>query len=402
MNILVVAPMPPQRQPTNAVPLVTHALLTALAPHHHLTLVTASESGAKDNLLQEWQARGVTVHCVPRVPTQKFARWRQRGQRAAMWLRGTPWRTVWFWEPKLEAALRRVLAQEKFDVIAAQDNAVGMYDFDMHIPKILTEMEVRVPEPSAQNGAGHARGVARYFEQADARRWQKYQREVWRRFNRLQVLTPRDADALVALAPELRGRTRVNPFGIDLPAPVAPELEQEGRVLFVGGFTHPPNVDAAHWLAREIMPRVAARCPHAKLALVGSFPPASVRALAQANIEVQADVPEVEPFFAQTCVVAAPMRRGGGQRMKVLQGMAHAKPVVTTPLGAEGLTIEGAQPPLMLAHDTEGFADALVFLLSERAARRALGAQARRFVTCYFSPTAYARRLEKIYGELVE
>lgn len=146
---------------------------------------------------------------------------------------------------------------------------------------------------------------------------------------------------------------------------------------------------------------VVAHKPNAKLSLVGSYPPASVRALASAEIEVLGNVPAIEPFLQQAAVIVAPLRRGGGQRIKVLQGMAHGKAVVTTPLGAEGLSGNGAEPPLVLAQDANEIADALVSLLASHAARRALGVRAREFVANHFSPEAYARRLETMYGELL-
>ena len=87
-------------------------------------------------------------------------------------------------------------------------------------------------------------------------------------------------------------------------------------------------------------------------------------------------------------------------RMKVLQAMAMGKAVVTTPRGAEGLAIEGCQPPLAVAEDAEGIADAAATLLASVEARRSLGRRARAFVAEHYSPPAYARRLEAVYAEL--
>jgi glycosyltransferase involved in cell wall biosynthesis len=112
-------------------------------------------------------------------------------------------------------------------------------------------------------------------------------------------------------------------------------------------------------------------------------------------------VPEVEPYLSQAEVVAAPIRVGGGMRTKVLQGMALAKPVVTTPLGAEGLASVGADPPLAIARDAETFAATIDLLLAEPRRRRKLGNSARWFVVEHFSPAAYARRLERVYAELL-
>jgi hypothetical protein len=103
------------------------------------------------------------------------------------------------------------------------------------------------------------------FGEADWQRWRKYQLSVWRRSDRIQVFTPRDAEAVAALAPDLAERVRVNPFGVELPAPLDDRLEEPGHVLFVGNFTHPPNVDAALWLGTEIMPALRTCYPGVRL-----------------------------------------------------------------------------------------------------------------------------------------
>lgn len=399
MKILVVAPLAPQTQPTNAVPLVTNALLAALAPRHELTLLTATDYGQRDDAaLAQWEARGVRVHCVVREQAHGKRRWEKRQRMATRWLQGVPWRTVWYEEPGLQKCLDTLLAREAFDLITVEDNAAGIYDFRATTPKVLTEMEVRSPEPP-QKGLTQT-AFRRFLSARDAQHWQTFQRAVWKKFNRVQVLTQRDANSIQALAPEISRRTRVNPFGIELPAAVDVEHEKRGQIVFVGGFTHAPNVDAAHWLAREIFPRIQACCANAELVLVGSYPPESVRALAMENVTVAANVAAVEPFLQEASVVVAPLRQGGGQRMKVLQGMAHGKAVVATPLAAEGLNLYGA-PPLELATDAEQFAEVVAELLALPLRRHELGGRARAFVETHYSPCAYADRLENVYCELL-
>jgi glycosyltransferase involved in cell wall biosynthesis len=215
------------------------------------------------------------------------------------------------------------------------------------------------------------------------------------------VFTPYDAAGIKKIAPELAERVRVNPFSIDLPAQADPALEETGSLLFTGNFTHPPNVDAARWLASEIMPLLRQRWTGVRLTLAGSYPPEQVRRLECEDIIVTGYVQQMEPLVERASVIVAPLRIGGGQRMKVLEGMAMGKAVVTTPRGAEGLLVAAEEPPLLIATTGEEFARVTVELLQDRSARRALGQQARAFVVEHFSPAAYARRLEIIYGDLL-
>lgn len=402
MKILVVAPLAPSTQPTNAVPLVTHTLLHALAPRHQVTLVTATEYDQPNhNSVNDWRERGIVVYCVERTTPTGIARWQRRRRMAHAWQRERlPWRTIWYWEPRLQYLIDHVLAHESFDVITAEDNAAGVYDFGKRARTILTEMEVRTLNGNATPHA--ATPWVRWFRTHDLRHWAQYYSRIWRRFDRIQVLTPRDAAAVGALAPDLLPRTRINPFAIELPKNAQPEREEANQVVFVGGFSHTPNVDAAVWLVSEILPRLERYCPHVHVTLVGSQPPAAVRALARENVTVTDTVVSVEPFLERAAVVLAPMRLGGGQRIKVLQGMAHAKPVVTTLLGAEGLALNGDPLPLVTAESADELADATVQLLNSVSARRRLGSAAREYVERHFSPEAYAGRLERVYSELTE
>jgi glycosyltransferase involved in cell wall biosynthesis len=202
------------------------------------------------------------------------------------------------------------------------------------------------------------------------------------------------------MTPELSERIRVNPFGIALARPLDPTKEEPGQLVLSGNFSHLPNVDGALWLVKEIMPILRRRYPGVKLSIVGNAPPPSVKALACEDIVVTGRVSEIEPYLERASVILAPLRIGGGQRMKVLQGMALGKAVVTTPRGAQGLSIAQIAPPLAIASNAEAFAEATSHLLKNTAARRKLGQQARAFVEQHYSQAAYAERLEAVYAEL--
>ncbi len=404
MKILLVTPMPPEREAAGAIPLVLHAQLTALRPSHELTWVTVAGPDPREwKALDCLRATGVRVAAVRRTEPYGIRRWQRRWRWATTWL-GTryPWRTIWFWEPAVQQILDRLFATESFDIIQVEDNAMGIYRYQTETPILFTEYEVRPDEYIRLEAAPTTLRGKLYdaLRENDWQRWMQYQQSVWQRFTRLQVFTSRDAQALRRIAPELADRVIVNPFGIELPARHYSDVNTR-EILFVGNFTHPPNVDAALWLGREIMPLLCARVPDARLNLVGSYAPTSVRALASDAIRLLGYVPELEPIIARAAVIVAPLRLGGGQRMKVLQSMALGKAVVTTLLGAEGLEVETAQPPLIIRDNAAEIANAIAELLEQPERRRELGCQAREFIAMYHSVPAYARRLEATYRELL-
>jgi polysaccharide biosynthesis protein PslH len=402
MRILLLTPMPPRPEAPGAIPLVLHAELAALRERHDVTLVTvAGDEPGELEAVTEVAASGIEVHVVDRRRTSAAMRWRRRWQLSSTWARGRyPWRTVWFADPRVQETLDRLTASRTFDLAAVEDNSMAIFRLPAQLPKVLTEHEVRRSRPVDWRCGPPSNWPHWAFRETDWRRWPGYQRSVWRRFDRIQVFSDRDAAAVAELAPDLLERVRVTPFGIDVPVAADPAREQAGLVLFVGNFTHPPNVDAADWLVTEVMPLLRSLVPGSRLQLVGSGAD-RVEHLAAPDVDVVADVDVIAAYLERASVVIAPIRTGGGMRMKVLQALASGKAVVTTTRGAQGLALGGIDAPLVIAEHADEIATATAQLLEDDALRRMLGARARDFVVEHHSTAAYARRLEGVYEEAV-
>jgi glycosyltransferase involved in cell wall biosynthesis len=393
--------MPPQADGAGAIPVLLHAELVGLAQRHEVTLVTAvgDEPGEAEAVAR---LRGeVETHVADRRRPPPGARRRRRQLRmAASWARGgRPWRTVWFADPGIQRIVDRLGAERDFDVVAVEDSAMSVFRYPQGVPTVFTHHEVLRPRPVEWHPGPPRDWPGWAFGELDWRRWARFQPQAWRRFDRVQVFSRRDADAVAELAPDLAPRLRVNPFGLVLPPRANPAREVAGTILFVGNFAHPPNRDAAIWLAREILPAVLARRPEARLRIVGSSPSAEVRALAGPQVELVADAPSVLPHLEEAAVVMAPVRTGGGMRMKVLQAMAAGKAVVTTTRGTEGFTGFAEEPPLAVADGEAEIAAATATLLEDDERRLRLGERAREFAERHHSPAAWAERLTAVYEE---
>jgi len=401
MNVLLVSPMPPYRTATLAVPRVLHAQLSGLTELGH-DVTVAAVAGPEDaelEAVERLRADGVDIHAVCREEPWGVDRWRRRWRLATGWLRwDQPWRTVWFHEARLQQIVRRLGAERSFDVISVEDNAMGIYDYGSSAPAVLTEHEVRRPRPFRLPTELSRDWPRRLAGELDWQRWPEYERRVWSRFPVIQTFTQRDADSIRAVAPDVRALLRVNPFGLDLPDPLEPAPAASKDIVFVGNFIHHPNVDAALWLGSEIMPRLRRLGAGARLTVVGPWAPSSVTALACDDIRVTGKVADVRPFLEAAAVVLAPIRVGGGMRMKVLEALALGKAVVTTRRGAEGLE-ELGDLPLVVSETPDDVAAETARLLVDPEARARLGRAAREFAVEHFSARAYARRLEHVYAE---
>jgi glycosyltransferase involved in cell wall biosynthesis len=402
VRILLLAPMVPRPGGAGAIPIMLQAELVALGERHEVTFVgAAGDEPGEAEAAAELAGSGLDVHIADRRrPPPGIDRWRRRSRLAATWARGRwPWRTVWFADPAVQAVLDRLAATRRFDLTAVEDSSMSVFRLPAGVPSVLTEHEVRRPRGIDWRAGPPSAWPAWAFRELDWRRWGRFQQGAWRRFDLVQVFGQRDAEAIAELAPEVAPRVRVNPFGLVMPAAADPTRELPGTVLFVGNFTHHPNRAAAAWLAREILPAVQARHPGARLRLVGSSPPDEVLGLAGPEVEVVGDAPSVRPHLEAAMVVLAPVRSGGGMRMKVLEAMAAGKPVVTTSRGAEGFNTLDRDLPLVLAESCEEVAEATAALLEDDRRRRELGRRAREFAQRHHSPAAWAARLERVFEE---
>jgi len=179
------------------------------------------------------------------------------------------------------------------------------------------------------------------------------------------------------------------------PVPEADMAGREGRegILFVAGFAHAPNVDAALWFVREVLPLVHREVPGVRLSLVGSNPHPEVLAMASAHIEVTGYVSDqvLTQRYQQARVAVAPLRFGGGVKGKVLESLQHGLPCVTTSIGMQGL---GAASSFMPVGDAaEEMAAHIVKLLRDDEAWQQVSDAERMFIRSFYSHDALWRVL---------
>src|SRR5581483_1396796 len=205
-----------------------------------------------------------------------------------------------------------------------------------------------------------ARGLARWIDELRTLRY-----EVAAVDGADDVVVMSDADRRALARFVANRRLHVVPNGVscrDFPFRDArPEL---ATILFVGFFRHDPNVEAVLWFAREVLPRVRARIPSASFRVVGAYPPAAVTELAGEieGLELAGMVPETASHYRRAAVFVAPILRGSGTRLKILEAMASGCPVVSTTIGAEGLGAGDGE--IRIADDPASFADAVCALLA--------------------------------------
>ena len=160
---------------------------------------------------------------------------------------------------------------------------------------------------------------------------------------------------------------------------------QRRDLVFVGGFRHPPNVDAVRWFVAEVFPQVRMRLPEVRFHCIGSHVLPEVEALAaQPGVLVHGHVPDIAPYMDGCRVAVAPLRYGAGVKGKVNLSMAHGQPVVATACAAEGMHLVDGDD-VLLATTAEAFADAIVRLYRDEALWQRLSAGGLANVARHFS-----------------
>ena len=158
-----------------------------------------------------------------------------------------------------------------------------------------------------------------------------------------------------------------------------------------------PNVDGVLYFVREILPLIRRSRPETTLAIVGRTPPPNISQLAAQDprIQVTGTVPDIRPYLWGSAVSIVPLRIGGGTRLKIYEAMAARIPVVSTSIGAEGLSVN---PPtdIRLADTPEHFASHCVELLASPDARARLSQAAWQMVNAHFSWEQVARCFETV------
>lgn len=178
------------------------------------------------------------------------------------------------------------------------------------------------------------------------------------------------------------GATRVTTVvnGVDCGAyAMLPVGQRTGppTILYVGSFNWPPNAAAARFLAAEVLPVVARALPEARVLLVGKDPGPELRRLAQASdrIEIAAHVTDVMPYLRRAHLLAVPLETGGGTRLKILEAFAAGLPVVSTPVGCEGISAVNGEH--LVVSERAGFAAATLQSLLGRGVATRLAESAR-------------------------
>ncbi|MCG6965513.1 MAG: glycosyltransferase [Chromatiaceae bacterium] len=245
--------------------------------------------------------------------------------------------------------------------------------------------------------SGRAVDIARRVEQAKLAR---VERRLIRAWDQVYLCSEEDRSAL---ARQLRVG---NVFAVpNTCAPIAvapPDHAVPPEILFVGSMRYAPNADAALFFCTRILPRLCEHLGETPVTrIVGAGPDERLRALnGTRGIEIVGAVERIEDCYQSAALVIAPIRFGGGTRIKIIEALAAGRPVVATALGAEGLGLRDQQD-LLLADDAEAFAAACARVLRDPSLWHSLVANGRASYAARFAVEVVTEAFMKVFLDCV-
>ena len=404
LRILYVSPMPPS-PPRAGAQARMHGLISSLARRHEITVVSLFD----EDFDPEDCRRGLRDHCrevilVPNPLGREGLAKRKLQLRSLASFRSFEHHR--FLVPVLQDELDRVLRGQRFDVVNLEFPYLAHYRLRQSPPGTS-------PPPLVLDAHEIAYDIVRQMARSDVSPGRRLYAELnWRKLRRDEGAAFRSVDGIYACsaadqqrvlthAPSARTVVIPNAADVDFYQPRPSDPPSDGRtVVFFGLLSTFPNIDGVLFFLREIWPRIAAERPQARCKIIGARPPASVAQQAGPRVEITGFVEDLRPHLAAAAMLVVPLRLGGGTRLKIVEGMAMGKPIVSTALGAEG--IEAApERDLLIADEPSEFATAVVRLLDDPALAARLGGSARRLAVERYSWSAAALTLERFFGEVI-
>lgn len=314
---------------------------------------------------------------------------------------GRPMSLGYFHDARLQQWVKTKLADPAIKRVFVYSSGVAHYAIDaVRQRRILDFVDVDSSKWAAYANEAHQpmRGI---FER-ERRTLLAFERRAATHYDHSLFVSEHEWKHFLTLAPECTHNTGWITNGVDL-AHFSPELafdqpfEPSGSdVVFTARMDYRPNIDAATWFARSVLPELQVRRPGVRFWIVGAAPTTEVRRLAALpGVAVTGRVPDTRPFIAAANVVVAPLRVARGVQNKVLEAMAMARPVVATTHAFTGVQATPGRD-ILLANGVEETVRSVMDVLEGRHA--GLGIKARHAMETGHNWSVSLSRLDELFA----
>lgn len=407
MKILIITPYLPHPKCGHGGGVYLYKLIENMMHRHQMTVVAFCDKSER-LLYEDLKSLSVNFHLILRDKgfqtsglknLQLF--FRRLFQFFISILHWEPYYVSKYRDRRMSSLISKITSENKFDIVQFEYTQMAQYIKNVVQGKtILHEIDVSY-RPAYRRFKKEKSIFKKLVLFIEWCRWAKYEPRIASRFD--SVLCVTEQDRLL-----MRWLTKMNhisyfPHAIEIPENIPPYSSREPfSILFVGSYSHQPNVDAALWLCEEIFPHIKHKYKNSNLYIVGPNPTDELIRLADKSlgINILGFVNKVEPYFQKCSVFVAPLRFGGGVKNKILYAMANGIPIVTTKIGAEG--IEGINTDSILIGNTSiEIANHICKILTNLNYGEVLSKNEREIIKKYYSWEVVISKLENIYYNIV-
>ena len=421
MKILFLAhriPFPPDKGDK----IRSYQTLKYLAGRHEVHLVCMIDNPRDAQAAHELQ------RTLPSLVYEELKPFAQRLRMLQALWQNKPLTVAYFYLPRLQQQLDALVARERFDALFVYSSTMAEYVRRLKIPKRIMDF----CDLDSQKFKQYAEVTAPPFSwlyRFESNRLARYEREAARYFEHVLFINPQER---LLFEKNLGGKnTALMSNGVDWAYYNSPPEGGQGGVAqhddagkffhanntplkggmiarpyiaFTGAMDYLPNVDAAHWCAREIFPLVRASVPELEFYIIGGNPSRKIRKLHAPHngIHVTGYLPDLRPLLKGARVFIAPMRIARGMQTKILEAMACGVPVVTSAQAASGIGAQDEEE-VLLADSALDYARQTLRLLNNEEERERLRQRAFAFLRENFDwekNLAVLERLLRIHSPL--
>ena len=393
MNVIFVTAQFPY-PPRSGITMRVYQLVKQVARRHNVTLLSYADSTHQDGLMQLRDQLPVVV-TERRLRTGMAKRSDQLRSIASM----TPFTSREAYSQALQRTLNELCVTTACDVVHIEGMVLGGLAIPQGVRLILDEPDVAY-EVYQRMCESERSTIRRLYNRWEYERVRRFEQRLWKRVDACVVTSDRDGPIVESVAPGTVSGVVPNAVDLEYFLPSSGDAIEPNSVVFNGTLGYRPNVDAAFHLVDDIWPLVLERCPDAKLTIVGRASDADRRALTRPGVLVTGEVPDIRPYVERAALVAVPVRMGGGTRLKVVEGMAMGKAMVSTTLGCEGLAVRDSEH-LLIGDGAHQFATRILDCFADSELRGRLGAAGRRLTEEEYSWDLAGERLEALYQRVV-
>jgi polysaccharide biosynthesis protein PslH len=308
-----------------------------------------------------------------------------------------PYNAQRFISPDYDRKLTEVLQSRRFDVVHLEGPYLGPYirTIRKHTTALVSMRPQNVEHEIWQRTAAQSKGPKGLYIANLAKRVKRFEVSMLNNYDVMVPITKRDGDLFIKLGCKIP--MLVTPTGIDT-GTFKPDYENIDypSLFHLGALDWPPNQEGLKWFFAKVWPKILKEFPDLKFYLAGRNAPPEFAKFSEPNVEFLGEVESAHDFIRSKAIMVVPLLSGSGMRIKIIEGMALGKAIITTSIGREGIDV-AHEKNMMIADSPDEFLDAVRFLLSGKEKAVAIGKQAVEFVNHHYDNLSIMKALSDFY-----